>query len=175
MNWLDGVLVVVLAWSAVTGARRGLVFELISLASWLAALLAARIFGELVGMLLPWPDLPEPAQTAVGFALVLLGVRLALMLVAAGVRALIHDSVLSGVDRSLGGVFGVARGVLVLGLLALGVTLTPLRDAPAWKDSLAAAWLTQGVQAAQPLISPHLQSLWPKAARGGRGAGLVFV
>jgi membrane protein required for colicin V production len=174
MNWLDGVLLLALVWSALTGVRRGLTFELLSLASWLAALLAAHVFGELVGMLLPW-SMPAAVQYAVGFVIVLLGVRLVLVALALGLKALVQDSVLGGVDRGLGGLFGMARGVLLLGLLALGVTLTPLRDEPVWKASVAGAWLTEGVQAARPWISPHLQSLWPKEVPGERGAGFVFV
>ena len=46
MNWVDGVLLGALLLSALVGAWRGLVFEAISLISWLLALLAARLFGE---------------------------------------------------------------------------------------------------------------------------------
>ena len=41
MNWIDGVMLGVLVWSAIAGAWRGLVFELVSLVSWGLALLAA--------------------------------------------------------------------------------------------------------------------------------------
>ena len=163
MNWVDGILVGALLLSALVGAWRGLVFEAISLVSWLLALLAARLFGEWVAMQLPWPDLPPPVRHGLGFLLVLLVVRLVLKLLALGLRALIHSSVLSGVDRVLGAVFGLLRGGLLLGLLTFGVMLTPMREQTAWRESLTAAWLMQGVAAVKPVIWPKIQTLWLKA------------
>ena len=170
VSWVDAAALVVWLWSALTGAWRGLVFEVISLVSWVLALLAAWLFADLVAMALPWQDWPEGALHALGFALVLLGVRVVLKLVALGLRSLIQSSVLSGVDRLLGAVFGALRGGLLLALVTLLVLMTPLRDAAAWKASWAAVWLTQGVVAARPWISPKLQSLWPEKA-GANAAG----
>ena len=163
MNWVDGVLLGALLLSALVGAWRGLVFEAISLISWLLALLAARLFGEWMAMQLPWPDLAPSVRYGIGFLLVLLVVRLLLKLLALGLRALIHSSVLSGVDRLLGAVFGLLRGGLLLGLLAFGVMLTPMREQVAWNESPTAAWLMQGVTAVRPVIWPKIQTLWLKA------------
>lgn len=166
MNWVDGVLLGTLLLSALVGAWRGLVFEAISLVSWVLALLAARLFGEWVALQLPWPDLPPAVRLGLGFVIVLLVVRLVLKLLALGLRALVQASVLSGADRLLGAVFGLLRGGLLLGLLAFGLMLTPLREQPAWQASRTAACLMQGVVAAKPVIWPKIQTLWLKAQEG---------
>ena len=174
MNWVDGVMLVVLAGSAVAGAWRGLVFELVSLARWGLALLAAWQFADLVAAQLPWYDLPEAVLHGIGFLIVLLVVRLVLKLVALGVRALIQASVLSGVDRMLGAAFGVVRGWLLLSVACLAVMLTPLREQPEWQASRGAIWLRQGVMAIEPWISPKRQSFWPKRAQA-QAVGTLFV
>ncbi|WP_157667715.1 CvpA family protein [Comamonas serinivorans] len=167
-NGLDLALLGVLLWSALVGAWRGLVFEVVSLASWVLALMAAWLFADSVARALPWQDLPPGVLHGLGFGLVLLGVRLVLKLLALALRSVIQGSVLSGMDRGLGAVFGMLRGGLLLGLVSLVVLMTPLRDAATWKASFVAAWLTQGVLAARPWVSPELQSLWPQE---GRAAG----
>ena len=58
--------------------------------------------------------------------MVLLGVRLVLKLLALALRSVIQGSVLSGMDRGLGAVFGMLRGGLLLGLVSLVVLMTPL-------------------------------------------------
>ncbi|MBU4506144.1 MAG: CvpA family protein, partial [Gammaproteobacteria bacterium] len=56
MNWVDGVLLAVLVLSAVLGLWRGLVYEVISVAGWVAAFLLAQAYADEVAAVLPMGD-----------------------------------------------------------------------------------------------------------------------
>jgi len=60
---------------------------------------------------------------------------------------------LSVLDRALGAGFGFARGVLILLVVALIVTWTPVSRSPAWQSSRGAAWLGA--------VLGGLKPLWP--------------
>jgi membrane protein required for colicin V production len=142
MTWLDyaliGVLVVSIAW----GIWRGLVREAISLAGWVIAFLAANLLAApLAEMLksLPRPEWHLPAAFVVIFLLTLtLTTLLGLLL-----SKLVKKVGLGGLDRSLGGVFGLVRGWLIALALALLAGLTPLPLHPIWKESFSGPTLTR--------------------------------
>lgn len=148
MTWLDLLIIVVVVISALVGVLRGLVKESVSLATWVLAFwIALRFAAPLSGLL---PDSLSQLQFAlgelefridnlrVGIAMVLLFVLT--LIIGAVVNFLLSYLVkmvkLTGVDRVLGGFFGVARGgVLVLGIVLLaGLTTVPSYDL--WENSL---------------------------------------
>ena len=51
MNWLDGIILVILGLSVLIGLMRGLVAELLSLVIWVAAFWVAALFGPDVAAL----------------------------------------------------------------------------------------------------------------------------
>jgi membrane protein required for colicin V production len=56
-------------------------------------------------------------------------------------KALVHATLLGGLDRLLGGIFGALRGLVLLLALAAVVTRTPWAESPAWQQSSGAAVL----------------------------------
>jgi membrane protein required for colicin V production len=54
----------------------------------------------------------------------------------------------------LGAAFGLARGVLVLLVLATIVAYTPADASPAWRESQGAAWLNSIVREWVPSLAP---------------------
>ena len=153
--WVDIAVVALLLLSVLIGLTRGVVFELLSLAGWVAAYLVARSFT-------PWlqPSIPvgEPGSVlnhAIAFACVFLGSLVVWSLGARLVRAAIRATPLSAVDRLLGALFGALRGMIVLLVLAALIALTPLHRSVAWQESIAAAWLDAAVQG--------LKAWWPGA------------
>ncbi len=55
-------------------------------------------------------------------------------------------------DRLLGTVFGVARGLIVLLAMATVVAYTPLAASAAWRESAGAALLDQMLRELLPLV-----------------------
>lgn len=158
---VDIVLLLVLLVSVVIGAWRGLLYEVLSLMGWVAAFLVAQWQAVAVGAWLPLGNSAEPLRYAAGFAVVFVGVAFLAGLLAWLVKKLVESVGLRPVDRTLGAVFGVLRGGLLLLATALVVALTPLRDTDAWRSSVGAQTLDRTLHALRPLLPDPLVTYIP--------------
>jgi membrane protein required for colicin V production len=154
MTWLDYAVLGVLALSIAWGAWRGLVREVISLAGWIAAFLAANLLAEPLAGALPIsnPDLRMIVAFVAIFVVTLTLATLAAMALSKALRA----TGLRGLDRTLGGLFGVARGVLIALAFALVVGLTSFPQSPMWKGSWSGPMLGRTVDQLKPWLPPAL-------------------
>lgn len=159
-TWADYAIVITCVASAVFGLWRGFVKEAFSLVTWLAAIFIAWKFAwVLEPMLGEWiaePGLKLWASRAAILVLVLIAGGLLGWLV----RALVHTTGLGGMDRLLGGVFGFARGVLIVGLAVIGLELAGLDQDPWWQSSGLRPWSTrvaEGVRYYGSLGSAYLR------------------
>ena len=156
MSWLDWVLLAVLLLSATVGLWRGLVYEVLSVGVWVTAFLLAQAYAAQAGHWLPLEGFSEPLQVALGFAAVFLAVAFVGGMLAWLVKQLVESVGLRPVDRVLGGVFGLARGAVLLLGLALVVNMTPLHSHALWRASPVAAQLSATLYAIKPLLPPSL-------------------
>lgn len=111
---LDGILIAIMLISAVLAMIRGFVREVLSIASWVAAAVAAY---ALYGQVLPYAqEYISNKHIALGVAVG--GVFLITLIVVSYITMRISDFVLDSrigaLDRSLGFVFGAARGLLLV-------------------------------------------------------------
>lgn len=142
--WIDVIIAVVVALSAMIGFFRGFLQEAFGLATWLVAFfLAFRYAASVAPWLTRWIDV-DSARMVVAFALVFVLVLIIGAVLNHMLGRLVSETGLAGTDRALGIVFGVVRGVAVLILLVLlaGVTSIP-RDAW-WQQSLFLGELENG-------------------------------
>ena len=120
MTGFDIAVIVVVLLSALLGLWRGVIREVFALAAWIAAIVCMFLFGSRVAQMLPMLQLS--AETAwlrslAGYALVFVGVFLLLSVIGFAFSKLVKAVGLSFVDRALGMVFGVLRGVLIVVLV----------------------------------------------------------
>ena len=153
MSVLDIVVGAGLLASLVLGAWRGLAYEVMSLLNWLLAFVLAQWLGPMVGQHLPLSGSADGIRHVAGFVLVFLVSAFAGGLVAKGLSSLLEKVGLRPVDRVLGAVFGLLRGLLVvLVLAALGLMASMQRQAW-WQESVAARsaqWTLQGLRPVLP-------------------------
>jgi membrane protein required for colicin V production len=157
----DVVLLVVLIASMVLGFWRGLVFEVLSLAGWIAAFWVAQWYAVTASTYLPLADTAEPLRYAAGFAVVFVATAFAAGLLSWLVRMGIEHVGLRPVDRTLGAAFGVLRGVLLLLAAALLVHMTPFKDEEAWRQSVGAGWLHQGLHSLKGMMPEGIAEYFP--------------
>ncbi|NNF40539.1 MAG: CvpA family protein [Woeseiaceae bacterium] len=120
MPIIDILIAVAIIVSVVVGFFRGFVKEAISLAALVFAIWAALYFGPAAGNLSESWFSSEKLQVWFGRVLVF-SVILALGgLLSWGISKLVRLSVLSGLDRLLGSLFGAGRGVLLIALFVIG-------------------------------------------------------
>lgn len=135
MSWIDYLIIFIGIASAAFGYWRGFVKEAIALATWLVAILLAWQYAWIVeDRLGEWSAAPElrvwAARIILFIVVLVIGGLLAWLM-----RALIRSTGLSGTDRSLGAVFGLARGVLLVGLLAMLIGVAELGDESWWAEA----------------------------------------
>ena len=135
MIWVDYVIIGIIALSAIIGLARGLIREVIALAVWIVAALAAWMFYVPVAeQLTPWIETPSVRMAAAVLILVF-GVLIVGAIVAYLLSVLVDKTGLTGTDRLLGMVFGAGRGAVLVALLVFLATLTPVAEDPWWSQS----------------------------------------
>jgi membrane protein required for colicin V production len=132
---VDYVLMSIFAVSAIIGVFRGFVKEAISLVGWIAAIWGAWRFGAHVSAWLP--DFVDDATIKIWVArlLVLIGVLIMSGLISRLISLLIDKTGLSGTDRVVGMVFGLARGTVLVGLTVNLLEVAGFDEAPWWPES----------------------------------------
>lgn len=121
MTAVDIAFIVIILVSTVISLFRGFVREALSLVTWVVAVWVGIVFADMVAPLFAeWVSRPEVRQV-LGFALLFIIVLIVGGLFNHLVSIAVEKSGLSGTDRSLGMVFGMARGVaLVTAIVMLG-------------------------------------------------------
>ena len=161
MSAVDWVLLVLLIGSLALGAWRGLVFEVLSLAGWVLALLAARAAVPWLADALPMGALPPPLRLGAAFLGAFVATLFAAGILAALARKLVSSVGLRPVDRVLGAGFGALRALLLLALLALVVNLLGLRQPLGWAGTRGGQVLDDVLLAIQPWLPPALYGALP--------------
>jgi membrane protein required for colicin V production len=161
MVWMDWALLAVLLLSALLGLWRGLVYEVISVAGWVAAFVLAQAYASDAAAWLPLAGFSAPLQLAVGFALVFIATAFLGGLLAWVIKKGVEYVGLRPVDRVLGGVFGLLRGCVILLALAVVVSMTPLQQQAAWQASHGAGLLLATLHQVKPLLPESVARYLP--------------
>src|SRR5512140_1283918 len=142
MTLFDFAVILVVGVSALVALGRGLVREVLALATWLAALVLALLYATPVARAFGGLHVSSAVTEVIGFIAVFVGVLIVGGLVARLVSGAIAAIGLGWLDRLFGAAFGVVRGLalVLLGILIAGVTDLPRR--PWWQGSAWAGPLT---------------------------------
>jgi membrane protein required for colicin V production len=152
MATLDWIFTGILALSMLLGAWRGLVYEVLSLAVWVGAFVVAQLFAAMAADRLPMAGATEVVRYAAGFVLVFVAAVFAGMLLTWLISKLFQAAGLRPADRALGAVFGLMRGVVILMVLVVVVTMTPLKTQAWWLHSTTAPWVMVAVKGLKPVL-----------------------
>lgn len=155
MTWLDYGVIAVLVLSIAWGAWRGLVHEVLSLAGWIMAFVAANLLAAPLSESFPANMRPE-FRVVGAFAAVFIGTLVLTTLLTALVTKFIRVSVLQSLDRWLGALFGLLRGLALIVGFALIAGLTSLPRTPAWVNSATGYSLAQTAIQLRPGLPPAL-------------------
>jgi membrane protein required for colicin V production len=161
MLWIDWALLAVLFLSALLGVWRGLVYEVLSVAGWVAAFVLAQAYASEAAVWLPLDGFSVPLQLAAGFAVVFIATAFVGGLVAWMVKKWVESVGLRPVDRVLGGAFGLVRGAVILLGAAVVVSMTPLHQQGVWQASRGADMLSATLHEVKPLLPESVARYLP--------------
>ena len=156
MSVLDLAAITVVVISAGWGIWRGFTREVMSLAGWVLAFVAANSFAGPVGEMLPASLASGEVRVLIAFIVIFVLVLIGAALVGNAVSKFLKAAGLSGVDRTLGGLFGLARGIVILLAFAVVAGLTAMPRQPFWKESVAAGMLERTVVQLKPWLPSAL-------------------
>ena len=148
----DYLVLFVLIASVVISTLRGLVKEILSLLGWIVAFVVANAYGAQLAPLLPEVIPGATARLIVAFIALFLGVRILMGLLSLAIGALVEATGLSLADRGLGGLFGLARGIVIVlaGVILCGMTDIPRQ--PFWQDALLSPIAETGARTVKPFL-----------------------
>ncbi|HBZ07150.1 MAG TPA: colicin V production protein [Massilia sp.] len=161
MTIFDYLVLFVLVSSVVISTMRGLVKEILSLLGWVIAFVVANAYGAQLGPMLPELIPGETLRLMVAFVALFLGVRILMGLLSLALGAVIEASGLSLADRGLGGLFGLARGVVIVLAAVILCSMTSIPQQDFWKDALLSPLAETGARTVKPFLpaalAQHLQ------------------
>jgi membrane protein required for colicin V production len=164
VNAVDIAVVVVLLASGVFALMRGFVYEVLAMAGWIAAALAA-LWG--LPLVRPFVHQYISGQTlgdVVGGTVIFLITLLASSFVTHAISRRVQKSSISSVDRSLGFAFGLVRGLVLASLCFMVVTKLMAPDEPEMLSSAKTRPLmAAGARMLQSLIPTYLNGMEDKA------------
>ncbi len=152
MTIFDYLVLFVLICSVVISTLRGVVKEMLSLASWVIALVVANAYGEILAELLPDVIPGNVTRLIVAFLTLFIGVRLLNILLSMMLNALIKVSGLGVVDHGLGVVFGLARGLVIVLAAVLVCGATAILQQPVWRDAMLSPFAETAARAIVPYL-----------------------
>lgn len=152
MTIFDYLVLFVLICSIVISTLRGLVKEVLSLLGWVVALVVANAYGQDLSMMLGDVIPGAAMRLIVAFIALFIGVRLLMGLFSLAVDAVVRRSGLSVADRGLGGLFGLARGLVLVLAAVLVCGLTAIPQQPFWKNALLSPLAETAAQTAKPFL-----------------------
>jgi membrane protein required for colicin V production len=135
MNLADYLVIFAVLVSAIIGAVRGFLREAVALATLILAIFLAWSFADSLAPHLGGVLKDPPVNIWAARAIIFLVVLLAGMAVAAVLSYFVRLSLFSGMDRFLGFLFGLARGVILLGVFVILGQLLRLDGEPWWRAS----------------------------------------
>jgi membrane protein required for colicin V production len=133
ISWADIAVVVVLVVSTILAVARGFVRETLSILAWAAAAAATLYFGPLFAAFLAHRISTPLLGPVLAFGGIFLLVLIPLSFVSYRLSERVRKSPVGALDRTLGVPFGVVRGLALIGIAYLAISLViPVRAQPDW-------------------------------------------
>lgn len=152
MTWLDYGILALLAASMVWSALRGVVREIVSLGGWIIAFLAANLFAGPLAAHLPQAIPGDTLRTLAAFLAIFVLALICSALVGMLMSRLVNAVGLGSLDRALGALFGIARGMLLVMVAVLAAGLTSAPRQAWWTESMSGEPLKQAALALKPWL-----------------------
>ena len=159
LTWADYLIVAVIGVSAFLSILRGFVREAFALTGWIAGGWLALTFGPGAADLLQGHVAVPSLRYAIAGLVLFFSALFATALVAHFFAAVVEKTGLSGTDRALGMVFGMARGGVIVTVLVLLAHLTPLPEDPWWDESALIGPFERAAAELERFLPPELSTL----------------
>jgi membrane protein required for colicin V production len=150
MTVFDYLVLGVVGLSILLSVLRGFVREILALVGWVAAFFVAKIYTLQLAPLLPQSIPGESLRLLAAFLILFLTTLLVSSLLAIALAEVFRKIGMGWLDRLLGALFGLARGVIIVGVVVMLCGLTALPREESWRNAMFSAPLEALVLTAMP-------------------------
>ncbi|MBS0321227.1 MAG: CvpA family protein [Proteobacteria bacterium] len=160
MTGFDLILAAIIIGSALLALIHGIVKEIIGLVAWILGIGFALLFSGTVGAWFParlFGSAPH-IRYVVAFVLILVAVLIVGGLLSTLLKSGLKAIGLGPVDRILGGLFGVARGIIIAMVVVLVMASTAWAQEPWWRQSVLVPHLIYGSRIVRAALPPDWQA-----------------
>jgi membrane protein required for colicin V production len=156
---VDYIILAIILISAVMGLVRGLLREAIAVITWFLAIVLAWSFADnleplLGGVLVGSPLRIWAARVIIFVFVLLLGGAIATVL-----GHYIRVSMFAGMDKFLGFVFGLVRGIVIVGAFTIAIQALRMDEDPRWARSKLLPYASGVADALRGIVGENLERL----------------
>jgi membrane protein required for colicin V production len=156
---VDYIIIAILIISAVMGLVRGLLRESIAVITWFLAIVLAWSFGTTLEPMLGGVLVGSPLRIWAARTIIFVGVLLLGGAVSVVLGHYVRVSMFAGMDKFLGLIFGVIRGVVIVGAFTIAVQALRMDEDARWKNSRLMPYAIGVANALRGIVGDKLERL----------------
>ncbi|HAD82323.1 MAG: hypothetical protein A2509_09295 [Candidatus Edwardsbacteria bacterium RIFOXYD12_FULL_50_11] len=163
MNWIDIIILILLALAVGIGFKKGLVQEIVGiLALVVAFFLALKLHPAAAGGLQKmFKGIPPHLAPTIGFVVMFLAAFLAITIAGWLLSKIIKATPLDFADKIGGMAIGLVKGALIISVILLLLALAPLPRE--FNHKLDRSGMIRSIRKVAPWVYEKTKGLWPKA------------
>lgn len=136
MTIFDYAVLVIIGLSIILSVMRGIVAEVLSIAGWVAAFFVAKTYTSEMLPMMP-QDIPsESLRVLAAFLVLFLATLLVATLLTIALSAILKKIGLGWLNRLLGALFGIVRGLLIVCIIVFLAGLTDIPKDVRWRNAM---------------------------------------
>ena len=156
MTSFDYAVIVIISLSVIVSIMRGLLKEVLAILGWVVAFYVAKTYSIQILPLMP-VEIPSNALRMLASFLVLFVATLIVSsLLAIALASIFKKMNLGWLNRLLGVFFGLARGVMIVGIIVFLAGLTSIPQDARWRNAMFSAPLEALVVSAKPWLASNM-------------------
>src|SRR5688572_1470097 len=156
---VDYIILAIIIISAIMGLVRGLLREAIAVITWFLAIVLAWTFAPSLEPLLGGILVGSPLRIWAARAIIFVGVLLLGGAISVVVSHYVRVSMFAGLDKFLGFVFGIVRGIVIVGAFTIAVQALRMDEDASWKRSRLMPYAIGVADALRGIVGEKLERL----------------
>jgi membrane protein required for colicin V production len=179
-NGLDYAVLILLFLSIALGIVRGFVKEMIALLAWIAAFVVATLYSVKFAALFVTPPTTMPTTTnpidylpmaaiIISYLTLFVGVLICGSIVKFIASYAVEGGGLSLINRFLGSLLGLARGLVLVIIIMFFLTFTAIVNSALWKESSMVSLFKPGVHWVTTMAQPYIAVITLKMKKTMKG------
>jgi len=156
---VDYIILAIIVLSAVMGLVRGLLREAIAVITWFLAIVLAWSFAPSLEPHLGGILVGSPLRIWAARAIIFVGVLLLGGAISVVVSHYVRVSMFAGLDKFLGFVFGIVRGIVIVGAFTIAVQALRMDEDASWKRSRLMPYAIGVADALRGIVGEKLERL----------------